>query len=59
MVNCAPKWRKIQKNKKKNIKNNPLVPAATVASRPPLSPPLIANLFSLLEPSELLHLSLL
>ena len=44
IVNCAPKWRKI-KQKKINTKNNLLVPAAAVASRPSLSPPLITDFF--------------
>ena len=45
------------KQKEKKHKNNPLVPAAAVASRPPLFPSLIADLFPLPEPGKLLRLS--
>ena len=38
-------------------KNNPLVPAAAVVSRPSLFPPLITDFFSLPEPGKLLRLS--
>ena len=54
-INYALKWRKIKKKKTQN--NPPSIPAAAVASRPSLSPPLITNLFSLPEPDELLRLS--
>ena len=41
----------------KHQKNNPLIPATAVASRPFLSPPLITNLFPFPKPGKLLHLS--
>ena len=50
IVNYAPKWRKTPKN-------NLLIPAAAVASRPSLSPPLITDLLPLPEPRELLRLN--
>ena len=57
MVIYAPEWRRIKKKKKKTTKSNPLIPAAVVASRPPLSPPLITEFFPLPEPGKLLYLS--
>ena len=57
MVSCAPKWRKILKKKKKNHKNNPLIPTAAVVSRPPLSPLLITAFFPFPEPGKFLYLN--
>ena len=48
---------KHKKKKKKKTQNNLLFPVAAVASRPPLSPPLIAEPFPCPEPGKLLRLS--
>ena len=54
-IDYVPKWRKI---KKKKTQNNPLlIPAAAVASRPSLSPLLIAEPLPYPEPGKLLRLS--
>ena len=54
-IDYMPKWRRI---KKKQYKITPLlIPAAAVASRPFLSPPLITEPFSRPKPDKLLRLN--